>query len=238
MKARTPPSRRALPARCCHRSGGPEASDVGLRFRTDPRRCRSTAGLTLLSPHAPGARPCSGTEMPAPSSSVALFLLPRKRRRVPRGVATPGITCGSRGASCASVAGAPKDPTTTARGLRPHRCGRGVLLGSDGEPPSPKARSRRAGQARIATRGPKALRRTPGAGLARAYEARWSVPEGTSHESAAPTVAFAALGRATSSGVRCRRVTTSASLVGPSTRPVRVSPPGRARRASRRHTDP
>jgi hypothetical protein len=99
--------------------------------------------------------------------------------REPRGCCTAEAASGSEEPACAAVAGAPRGSTTTARGLRPHRCGRVGLSGRGDESPWPKARSRRAGEACFAIRGTMAPRRATAAASFRLQSAFEGSPEGS-----------------------------------------------------------
>lgn len=125
----------------------PGLPTVEARCRLDPPR-DARSRVAPFSRTAPGTEPCSGAE--APSRPILAHLRPRATQTC---IAAPPVSPPS-GAPraheepvCMTVAGTPKGSTTTARGLRPHRYGCGDRLGSGGEPPSPKAHSRRAGEA-------------------------------------------------------------------------------------------
>jgi len=157
---RSPPSRHTLPGRCCHLPSRPAASDVRRPTSHRPRSLMLDPGFDPESAHPLQAPPHARMpKHPRSRSSSALFHKPRRRVSRSPPVSPPWEPPPAHEEpACATVAGAPKDTTTTARGLRPHRCGRGDLLGSGDKSPSPKARSRRAGEACFTIRGTKAPR--------------------------------------------------------------------------------
>lgn len=194
---RSPPSRHAPPGWCCHLPSRPAASDVRSSTSHRPPSRVPGPGFDPKSVHLLQASlHARMPKHPRGLPSFALFHKPRRRASRAPPVSPPWEPPPAHEEpACTTVAGAPKDPTTTARGLRPHRCGRGDLPGSGDESPSPKARSRRAGEACFAIRGTRAPRGAIAAASFRPAKRRWATPEGTSRESPS-------LGR----GTRCARL--------------------------------